>query len=146
MSEIYTVESTQQKKEQKKEQKKQEYELFEKESLDFLNNEFLFFYYEKLDNRPPTRDFRLELQKMFCYMYYKKKIVDIPEITKLKIKFGSEYNMIFENRQDFVETEIELRKKMEKYSDKKLEPIIFEKSRFKYVKNIEGQQYGIVDN
>jgi len=141
--EVYTVESKEEIKQKKKEQKKEEYELFVKESLDFLNNGFFYFYYEKLDNRAPTR----ELQKMFCYMYYKKKVVDIPEITKLKIKFGSEYNMIFENREDFVQTEIELRRKMEKYSpDQVQSPIIFDKNRFRYIKNIEGQQYGTIDN
>jgi hypothetical protein len=131
-------------KEQKKEQRRKEKELKLKqeitEATDFLDNELFYFYYEKLDKRAPTRDYRLNLQKMYCYMYYKKKIVDIPKITKLKIKFGSEYNVIFENREDFVETEIELKKKVD------IEPIVFDKSKFRWMKNIENQEHGIIDN
>ena len=134
---IYTIEPTKEEKKLKKQQEKQE-EL--EEDIDFLRNGFFYFYYEKLDNRSNPHNFRLELQKIYCYMYYKKRICEIPKITKLKLKFGQEYNMIFENREDYVDTEKFVKEHV------KFDDLIFDKSRFKYIKNIEGQEFGIVDN
>lgn len=100
----------------------------EQREYEKIYDDCVYISYVRLTGRPDPRDFRDQLRKVFCAIHKRKLIKDIPKETKIKLKFGQEYNVIFENK-EFVKKDI-----------------IFDPKMFTYMKNIENQNFDGFNN
>lgn len=89
-----------------------------------------YFSYEKIEGGNPPHDLRLQLKKIMHSLYRNTKIKDIPEEREIVLKLTKQkYLVIFENKDSI-----------------KDQDIIFNILKFKWIKGIEDQEYGIYDD
>lgn len=96
--------------------------------------EKIYFSYEKLDAIRNPHDYRLQLKKIINAMYKGKKCSDIPMEFDLTLKgiLKCKYKIFFENKDYFKE--------------KENKHLIYDSLLFTWMKGIEDQEYGIIDN